>query len=338
MIDKRFPLIEISGDARSRGLQHGHLLKDRIHQSLKFYRRVFGQTEPEIFRQASHFKEVIRDFSEEYAREIEAIAEAAEIDPLWIYALNARSEILTMFVSECTAMYSTDYKILAQTWDWAEELEKLAVVMRINSEDNEILMMTEPGIIGKIGMNRHGIGVTLNFLHRDGQLPGLPIHIILRAVLDQTSIEDAFTLVKQVQGGQAGNIIIADKTGRYTDFELAGDRYFEINDLRNMFHTNHYLADPTLNTRDEEKLASSRSRYLRASELIDNVELSEEQIYSIITDQTYELPICRPYREDPDLGNTGTICGIVMMLEQGEFRITPGNPKDHSFLSYTFTT
>jgi hypothetical protein len=103
-----------------------------------------------------------------------------------------------------------------------------------------------------------------------------------------------------------------------------------------MFHTNHYLGEPTLNTRDEEKLASSRSRYKRASELVTAVKLTEEQIHGILTDQIYDLPICRPYREDPDLGNTGTICGIMMMLEQGRFRITPGNPKDHEFLSYSF--
>lgn len=335
MSGKNFPLIEISGDARDRGTQHGTQLKERIKQSITFYRKVFGQNEADIFEQAAHFRDVIREFNGEYATEIEAIAQAAEVDQLWIYALNARSEILTMFINECTAVYSADQKILAQTWDWAEELEKLAVVMRITTDHNEILMMTEPGIIGKIGMNSHGIGVTLNFLHRDGRLPGLPIHIILRAVLDQSSIEDAYSLVKRIQGGQAGNLIIADKTGKYTDFELAGDRYFAINNQRNMFHTNHYLGEPALNTRDEEKLASSRSRYKRASELINGAELTEERINSILTDQTYELPICRPYREDPDLGNTGTICGIMMMLEQGKFKITPGNPKDHEFLSYS---
>ena len=145
---------------------YSRLLKDRIFKVIEFYQGIFKRNESEIFEVAKVFKKRIKDFNPAYCVEIEAIAEGAEVDPLWIYALNARTEIITRFINECTAFYFSGSGILSQNWDWAEELEELVVIMKITRPDgHSILQMTEPGIIGKIGFKTSNLGVTLNILH-----------------------------------------------------------------------------------------------------------------------------------------------------------------------------
>ncbi len=53
-----------------------------------------GQSEEAILEKAAHFQQQIKAFDAGYCEEIEAIAEAACVPPLWIYALNARTEII----------------------------------------------------------------------------------------------------------------------------------------------------------------------------------------------------------------------------------------------------
>ena len=78
-------------------------------------------------------------------------------------------EILTLDVpmgaNECTALCFQPTALLGQNWDWSSQLENLAVLLQIRvSENMTIQMLTEPGIIGKIGMNSQGIAACLNIL------------------------------------------------------------------------------------------------------------------------------------------------------------------------------
>ena len=104
----RFKQIEISGTPSERGLSHGKQMKQEIVQVLPYYKNIFNLPDTEILRRAEHFRTVIGTFSKDYAQEIEGIAQGAEIEPLWIYALNARTEILALNTqvapNECTSM------------------------------------------------------------------------------------------------------------------------------------------------------------------------------------------------------------------------------------------
>ena len=77
---------------------------------------------------------------------------------------------------ECTTLAFKNQRILGQNWDWESDIEELAVILDIETEDgHRILTMTEPGMIGKIGMNNHGVGVGLNFMTIDNYQPyGVP--------------------------------------------------------------------------------------------------------------------------------------------------------------------
>ncbi len=345
MQNEKFPLIQLSGTHREIGYQHGKLLKERIQKSINFYTDVTKQldemgrkeNEKQILEFSKKFKNIIISENQLLSDEIEGIAQGAEVDPLWIYALNSRSEIMSNMhtgSTECTALYFKETTLLGQNWDWAEDFEDLAVIMQIKLNNGvEMLQMTEPGIIGKIGFNNHGIGVSLNFLQVSQSLTGFPIHLILRSILEKTSFSEAVEWVKELSVGCAGNIIIADKNGNYQDIEFGGTKsYFLDTSPSTFMHTNHFIMNSILNTNTED-LQSSFNRYYKASDLLtDLTDQSMENMTNILSDDSNsEFPICRKYIQGKTMEDVGTVCTIIMNLQKLEMNITKGTPLHHGF-------
>lgn len=327
-----FPLIELSGSPREIGLAHGKQLKERIKKTLAFYKTIFKKEDKLILEQAAHFQKIITKTFPQYAEEIEAIAQGAELDPLWIYALNARTEILSFGTQECTVAYFKESAILGENWDWAETLESLAVLLKITRPDGHtILMMTEPGIIGKIGLNSAGLGVTLNLLECPAKLDGVPIHVMLRAILDSPSLTEAQSVILRAPNGKASNVLIGDAHGNSLDVEFAGKDLFMLNPPESIFvHTNHYLATPFPK---KENLASSHARYERATTLSKKLsgKTMAEMKQLLLDQENKELPICRPYLPSKYTSSIGTICSIIMDLRKREMQITKGSPLKQKF-------
>jgi len=325
----KFPLIELSGTSREIGLKHGTLLAERIKKALVFYKGLFKKTDEEILKKAAYFKEIITSFSQDYADEIEGIAEGAGLDPLWIYALNARTEILSLG-QECSSLFFKKSALLGQNWDWVEDIKDLPVILKITRNNHTILMMTEPGIIGKIGLNSAGLGVCLNLLECAKKLDGVPVHILLRAMLDSSSIQEAREHINHAQKGTASSILVADDQGNYFNVELAGDEVYEIDCTNDLFvHTNHYLGKDINN---ESEFASSFARLARAQKLLSTVtDQTINNMKNILRDSTEKLPICRQFVHEPGLGLLGTICTVIMDLAKREMHITKGHPSENEF-------
>ena len=332
----KLPLLTVKGNNKEIGKQLGTLIGDRILKTLDFYKGVFKRDEEQILKYARLFQRSISTFSNDYAIEIESMAETIDIDPLWLYALNARSEIMNKFANECTASYFKTSRLLGQNWDWAKELEELAVILRMKQDGKpDILQMTEPGILGKIGLNSTGLGVCLNFLHIDGYDPkDVPTHVLLRGILDCNSIDEAKDLVKKHSNGRTSNFLIGDQFGNYFDVEFAGNEQFILDSDKDQFiHTNHYLGKK-LNPETEE-FASSYSRFRRGNEIVFNYSNPGiDEFKNLLLDKTNtDLPICRTYKKPINdlLETTGTICSIIMDLEQKQLHITRGNPFENPF-------
>jgi len=330
---KKFSLISLDGTSREIGLNHGKMLKDKIEKTIFFYRRIFKRPEREILYTAARFRDCIRAFSKNYSDEIEGIAAGAEIDPLWIYALNSRTEILNTFQNECTAICFPTSGILAQNWDWAKDMEDLLIIMKITRSDgHKILQITEPGIIGKIGFNSAHMGVTLNFLYIDHKLDGLPVHIILRTLLDAKCLEEGLEKIIGHMSGKSSNIIFANADGKYFNLEFAKDTLHLTRGGHEKFlHTNHFIAAERLN-KNTNKFAGSHLRYDRAKALLSEVGDDISDAKTILLDKTNEdLAICSKFVPNDEIETLGTICSVIMDLKQMEMHITRGNPFDYPF-------
>ncbi|MCJ7685296.1 MAG: C45 family peptidase [Desulfobacteraceae bacterium] len=333
-MDQYFPVIKIQGGPEDRGRQQGDLLKERIHKTIDFYKRQFLIPEEEILRIAGQFRVSTKAFREDLYLEIEALAQAAGADPLWIYALHGRTELLNLNPMECTTFAFRKQRLIGQNWDWDQEVEELAVILDIEKEDgHRIITMTEPGMIGKIGMNSCGLGVCLNFMSIEDYRPyGVPLHVILRTILDSKTMEEALSLIEPHLMGKVGNILIADGTGKVEDMEIGGDEFHSI-PVQDLFaHTNHFLTKVDY---DLQLFPNTLGRYRRAKELLQTLdEPSVQSMKDILRDSTdEEYPICRKRFSHPWLTDDTsiTVTSIIMDLKNLQFHITRGNPFDNPF-------
>jgi isopenicillin-N N-acyltransferase-like protein len=330
----RFQELTISGTADERGYAHGSLLSKEIEATIDFYATVFKQSSREILDRARHFRSVIHEYHPAYCEEIEAIAAGAKIrEPLWIYALNSRSEILALdaaaHANECTALCFRSTALLGQNWDWSRQLEELALLLQIKlSESHTIQMLTEPGIIGKIGMNSHGIGTCLNILLINKPLNGVPVHIVLRSILDSRTLEEAKRAIQKAGFGKASNILFGDQEGNFSYIEFAGDESFYAESREQfMIHTNHYLERPI--NPNEGNFCNSYTRYRVANHKASTLsKFTLDEMKAILTDRSdQEFPIWRAYAPDADLQEVGTVATIVMDLKAQQLHIRKGNLK-----------
>jgi len=252
------------------GTSHGSQLSERIHATIDFYFQLFerlGLSMQQIELVAEQFAAVLQQFAGGvYAEEIEAIACAASVQPWKVFALNARTEIVNsapaaaaLHPTECTTVSLPAFNLLAQNWDWAADLQQLLVLMRIKrSSGPGVLMICEPGIIGKIGLNDHGVGVCLNLLNKAGygksaappgvgQWPagvaGVPIHVLLRCVLDSATLDEAVTAVCSAPRGWGSmSLITAAAPGASMSIEIDGSREEVVRSVAApVFRTNHYV-------------------------------------------------------------------------------------------------
>jgi isopenicillin-N N-acyltransferase-like protein len=312
-------------------------LRDRVHSCIEIYTLILGRTDAEIRAVVPPFEQAIRLHAPDLATELDAIAEGAGVDRHWIYALNARSELARISISECTAMLAPGSGVLGQTWDWLRALEDLFVFVHIERPDgHRILSLVEPGMVAKIGCNTAGVGVCLNFL--DAPQPihgGVPVHVRLRMILDSPDLDSARAAAEGPGAGASGNILVGS-VGRGFDVEYDGIEH-RIADLEhrttgtNAFaHTNHHLQfdhapDTARGDADNSCARLRRVTELAATQLVQGSEATVADVQRLLGDQadpTY--PICRPYV--PKFGvDIGTLCTIVMGLGAGElhYRVGP---------------
>ncbi|HLK41873.1 MAG TPA: C45 family peptidase, partial [Thermoleophilia bacterium] len=108
--------------------------------------------------------------------------------------------------------------------------------------------IVEAGMLAKVGMNAAGLGICTNTLvsDRDANRPGVPYHVMLRALFDATSVDEAAATLRSVERALSANYLIADKSGRAANFEtIAGGAdaiHATVPHGGLIAHTNHFCA------------------------------------------------------------------------------------------------
>lgn len=325
-----FPVIKLSGDARARGLSYGRQLGSRIHRTFAFYHDVVFRNaalpKAELQKRTVDLMALTRGVFPELVKEIEAIAEAAEIEPWCVFLLNARTEVLNASVGECTSLAVPETRILAQTWDWIRELEELVVITEVEKDDGQrFVTLVEPGMLAKIGMNSRGFGVGLNFLKAEQSLDGVPVHLVLRALLECSNLAEAREVIRRSGLGKASFIPVATATGEAAGFEFAGNGMAELEPVDGvLLHTNHCLSDRL----SSEMLGSSAERLATtAAHLANDAARGVEAMNRFLSDATQgENAVQCAYRARPELNGleVGTCATIIMDLAAGAFHFRRG--------------
>jgi isopenicillin-N N-acyltransferase-like protein len=364
---RKIQRIVVSGDAYERGVSYGHQSAPKVRHSIAAYREVFqyyaGWSWTEVVECARAFEGPIRGFRDEYWTELCGIADGAGVDRQDILAINLRTEIMfaakarqategrpPIPVSECTAVGISGgareggATILAQNWDWLAHSRETVVILEERQDDRpDFITVVEAGLLAKFGLNSVGIAVGTNALvtDLDAGEPGLPYHVLLRAMLDSQCASDALAVLQAGFRSSSANYVIADGDGLLYDIEATPGRaeglYVDYPEEGLLGHTNHFVApglrckDLSLSVAPDSPLRLVRYRsWASAKPGADGL----YAVRRLLTDHAnFPSSICR--HEDgrlPPLEQYVTVVSAVMAPASRQLWLAPGNPCTEQFV------
>jgi isopenicillin-N N-acyltransferase like protein len=230
--------------------------------------------------------------------------------------------------------------LLAQTWDWSGDQRAACVVLRIQGPDlPDIVTVTEAGMVAKIGLNSAGVAVSLNLLrsHADGREPGMPVHVLLRLMLEAKSFEDAQRLTSLMPAGGSSCVTLASGRGQVVSLEITPTAVGVVAAEDGLLaHANHCVdADTIAGECPLDPISTSRERMGRGWELLQSAHgaISVATMQAILRDREgAPRCICRtPDMRLHPVDRGESVLGVVMEVERGVIHIAPGVPCEVEF-------
>ena len=355
----QFPHVRVSGSARERGRAYGEQARDRVRGSVETYRQVFahytGWDWPAVRAEAGRFEAPVAAFRPAYSDEIRGIAEGAGLDPLDVLAINVRTEVMfaararqaersQRLPAECTAFAvvpppgGTGPVLAGQNWDWVPAVAGNVIVLEARQEGGpDYVTVVEAGLLAKTGMNSSGLGLVTNALvtSDDTGAPGVPYHVLLRAILDCENVSDALAVLQSHRRSSSANYLIAHRDGVAVDAEAAPGDYSALFLLFPaggvLLHSNHFLS-PRFSGRDVSVWAMPDSpvRLARAQAGVDALGRVPglEDFRALLSDHA-NFPsgvCCHP---DPRLhphDQGATLASVLMDLSARQMWLADGSP------------
>ncbi|KAF4982201.1 hypothetical protein FZEAL_2085 [Fusarium zealandicum] len=341
--------VNCSGTPYEIGHQHGTAAKDKVAGSLAFYRGLFQTTcsmnWKAVQEEASNYVAPLQQLCPRYVDEIRGVADGAGVRFLDMVALNVRTEITFSLFTEdpsidmrsdgCTSLACRDESgkiLLAQNWDWQAEQAPNLFICHISQPGTglpDISMVTEGGVIGKIGLNSAGVGVCLNAIRARGvDSSRLPIHLALRTVLESMSARAAAKKLHTAGTAGSGHILVSDETEAIgLECTSVGIKELEMDGKGRLVHANHLVLDHP-GVVESPWLADSSSRVKRLSSLLGEKPASRSITSSYLFDlfQDEEGYPAAINRRQIDGCATQTLFNIIMDLAARKATVAFGRP------------
>ncbi len=329
-----FPLISVSGEPYERGQSYGRQCAQRIAAVIGYYRGRIRLPESRISAVSRAALTATHLRAPELREEMRGIAQGAGVSELDIGLLNARSELID--ADECTSAALPSARLMGQTWDWSARLTELTVLLHVTRPDGlRLLMLVEPGMVGKIGLSSVGLGVCINFLKNPEPAGGgLPFHVLSRVALEAPSADAAVDVISRNDRGCAGHLLVSDGRGVAASIELSGrDMSVERSSVYGLCHTNHYVRR-TGRRRGLLRDFDSRARLDRVGMDLCEAAAAESSLQLVLSDSRGFFPVCKPrgsrFMKDPVV----TVAVLTMDLRLGRLSVRPGQAEDAPFAEY----
>lgn len=335
-------LLVVEGSYGEMGAAIGAATAELIGRNLDAYQRRFrdeaGLGDADVRRWGGRYRDVAGQYDADIRATLDGLAEGAGQPVEYIYALNARTEMLygSAYKEEgCTSLAvlgtrtADGHTLLAQNWDWNAEQGPVTFLLATrDTEGFSVLTLAEAGMLAKSGLNSAGLGVCANLLISDADRggEGVPYHLLLRGVLQSRTMADAHRKVLPQPRISSGNLMIADAGGEAIDLEVApGDFGYLVPDDGLITHANHF--DTAIGVRDLKRADAALTllRPVRARHLLEpalarrNVTIAD--VKTTLHDH-YSFPdsICRHVKES-DADRICSVYSVIMDMDARELSI-----------------
>ena len=347
-----YPHVRVSGGPRERGRQYGRAVADRVARSVDIYRRIFahyaGWDWDRVTSHARDYLPAIEDAHPRYLEEIRGIADGAGLAEDDVLALNVRTEVMFAAVArkaarECTSFAALPratadgHPLIGQNWDWKPHMTETVVVLEAEQDEGPAYVtVVEAGLLAKTGMNAAGIGLATNALisDRDRGEPGLPYHVILRAILDTRNLPGALDAVTHHARSSAANYLLASREGMAVDIEAGPGDHSQVwltwpeDDV--LVHTNHYVCETGLKDVMRWLSPDSPFRLERASRLlaVGRGALDPPSLQALLRDHVnHPAGVCtHPDPRLPELERDMSVASVIFDLEDRVLWLADGQP------------
>lgn len=345
-----YPFIELKGSARQRGVTYGRNAAEQIDRNIKFYASVFQSSAGIDWEKAKSLAEkfmpVIQKYSPESIEEMKGIAHGSGKSFEDILTLNCRSEVLFANSDACTcimvpAELGEDGNVfMGQTWDWFAKARSNSVILKVEQQGAPtILMVCEAGLVGGKGLNSEGLGVCLNAASVGKGKIGMPLHLMMRNILNSSLPTEALKAVSAVPRAGSGVFNIASRSNYEMQVEFSPDAFDVImGHGEALVHTNHYLS-ALIAPKDAAKsfIPSTYTRLNGVQRQLSGMKgpIGMKRLFRLLSDhELYPESVC--YHEDPRLSGERycTVYAMVMDVCSGILWISAGYPCEGKISEY----
>lgn len=346
--------IQVEGEPRERGRQHGDLARDQVALSVERYMERFshfaGLTPKDARRRAVEFASVIEAYDPEILEEIEGVAEGAGFKKEDLLAVNCRSEVMfgTAPLNECTSfalqpdVTANGHTYVGQNWDWAPDIKDTLILICIRQDPKPtVVLLDEAGMVGRMGINSAGIALSTNTLISEQRQMGVPYNVLLRGILNSTTMSDAIAALVRPRRAISANYLLAHGHGQTIDIEASPIHIDHIAPRNGIItHGNHFTGSRLVG-RDLslERFPDSLYRDCRLRDRLEPYapQITEEHIKEALQDDFGEPDaICR--RANPVQGQFDqleTVASIIMDATDGRFLVSRGSPDSNPYFEFS---
>lgn len=335
---KIFPYIEVSGShtdvGHAIGETMGEIIREKIAErkaTLENYNSYLDKIPP--------YYHAARDAFPQLVEELEAIVQAARVDPkdyflfgtdeiydiseVWDFQNpdNIDSDHCTIAVS-----FNSNNPVIGHNEDWALSAIDELYLLKATINNTSFLGLNYathlPG--DSASMNNWGLVQCISSLHHQPKI-GVPKNFLARAILACHSLDEAENLIRNTNRASGYNHVLVQNQEIRNIESINGQLAIEKEVGQPYVHTNHCLA-PELKQFERYRTKSSIRRYQRAKELVKN-NMSREEMIALLSDKSNpRYPICR---EDATIGS------VVLIPNKKEVYICSGHPCAGEFVKYT---
>lgn len=357
-----FPHVRVGGSAHERGRQYGEQAAPRVHRSIEAYAGVFAHYAQwdwsRVTTEARRFVPAVEDFGPAYLEEIRGVADGAGVDFLDVMAINVRTEVMYAAKArnaaamlprtlECTSFAAVPDDgravLVGQNWDWKTHAFQTAVILECEPDDGpRFVTAVEAGLLAKTGLNEHGVGIATNALASDRDLgePGVPYHVLLRALLAAETPTAALASLQRSFRSSSAHYLVAHRDhlalsveavpGTFVDLHLA-----QPDDRGILLHGNHFT-HPQMADVDVSLwlMPDSVFRLQRARRWVDAHDPYDPRTYEALFADHAGHPLgvcCHPDESAVAAEQDSTVLSVVMDLDALTLRIADGRPCEVPF-------
>ncbi len=368
---KPVPLIKLSGDSYSRGLQHGQLLKKEITEVFARWKaslRTSVKADPDSllseFLKATDFEPAANKYTPGIMNELKGIAEGSGqtyqdvfayqlIDELWVYLdkhFNNNKHHCSGIGVAATAGHPA---YIAQNMDLENYDHGSQVLLNLAPYNNEPeqFILSSAGLVALNGMNANGIGLCVNTLMElNASTNGLPVAFMVRAVLAKQDGAEAISFLQNTPHASGQNYILGVGDSVYC-FEASASQVVRFIPKEGagkiIYHTNHAIVNHDVKEwhksyhdkvmagekKGDNSVVRLASLQTRLGKLPENI--NPELIKSTLRSKDdSKHPVCRPYTE----GGRGFTFSSVLFTLGGKksVELTNGSPDQSEYSIYYF--